>query len=185
MAGRSDTRVGSIDVVPRGRYENGHDLDDVGLKTLLGRLNQDATQLVHDELDLAKLELREVASTLSDEIHEATSNLVKDLAKLGIAMSLAILGGLALTAGAILAVGALLDAYWAGGLIVGIVLLIAAAVFGMSAAKDMKNNEAMRLERTRGAIQHDKRVLKEEARETTDFAKREAREFKDNVTRSH
>ena len=40
----------------------------VGLKTLLGRLNQDASQFVHDELELAKLELREVADALGDKV---------------------------------------------------------------------------------------------------------------------
>ena len=78
---------------------NGVD-DDVGLKTLLGRLNQDASQFVHDELDLAKLELREVAGALSSDVREAGQTLAKDLAKVGVALSLALMAGLALTAGA-------------------------------------------------------------------------------------
>lgn len=182
MANHPDTRHAGINVVPGTGYENGHDLDDVGLKTLLGRLNQDATQLIHDELDLAKLELRHLAGTVSAEVHDATRTLVKDLMKVGIALTLAALGGLALTAGAIMAIGALLGAYWAGGLIVGIVLLIAAAVFGKSAASDMKESDALRLERTRGAIAHEKKVASEQVRETRQFVQREARDFKDAAT---
>ncbi|CAN5792818.1 hypothetical protein BH23GEM10_BH23GEM10_13680 [soil metagenome] len=172
MTSRTDTRDHGIRA----------DLDDVGLKTLLGRLNQDATQLIHDELDLARLELRHLAGTVSSEVHDATRTLVKDLMKVGIALTLASLAGLALTAGAIMAIGALLSAYWAGGLIVGIVLMIAAAVFGKSAASDMKESDALRLERTRDAIAHEKQVVSEQARETKQFVQREARGFKDAAT---
>lgn len=168
--------------VPRSRYENGHGAEEAGLKTLLSRLNQDATQLVHDELDLAKLELRDVASALSTDVHDAATTLVKDLAKVGVALTLASLAGLTLTTAAILGLGELLDAYWAGALIVGLVLLVAAAVFGMSAGNDMKNSEALRLERTKRTFEHDRQVLKEEARDTKEFVQREAREFKENVT---
>lgn len=157
--------------------------EDVGLKTLLTRLNTDATQLVHDELELAKMEFREVAGALSADVRDAGKTLAKDLAKVGVALSLALMGGLALTAGAILAIGSLLDgAYWAGGLIVGIVLLIAAAMSGRSAATDAKENEALRLENTRRTITRDKQVLANEVRETKDFARHEAQEFRHHAS---
>ncbi|HEX2165998.1 MAG TPA: phage holin family protein [Longimicrobiales bacterium] len=172
---------------PRGtelyphRYNGAH--DDVGLKTLLKRLNEDASQFVHDELELAKLEVREVAGALSNDVREAGQTLAKDLAKVGVALSLALMGGLALTAGAVLAIGELLgDAFWAGGLIVGIVLLIAAALAGKSAASDAQSSSALRLENTRRTMQRDKQVLADEMRETKEFAQREAQEFKEHAS---
>jgi uncharacterized membrane protein YqjE len=156
--------------------------DDPGLRTLFSRLNSDASQLVHDELELAKLELRDVAEALSGDISEAGRTLAKDLGKLGVALSLALMAGLALTAGAVLGIGRLLgDAFWAGGLIVGVVLLIAAAIAARSAAADAAESDALRLERTRRTIDEDREVLAEEARETKEFAQREAREFKKHV----
>jgi uncharacterized membrane protein YqjE len=153
--------------------------DDVGLRTLLSRLNSDASQLVHDELDLAKLELREVAGTLSDEVKVAGRTLAKDLAKIGMALSLALMAGLALTAGAVLGIGRLLgDAFWAGGLIVGIVLLIAAALAGRSAVSDAADSDALRLKSTRQTIGEDRQVLADEARETKEFVQHEVGEFK-------
>lgn len=159
-----------------GRYGRGDGGPD--LKTLFSRLGRDVSQLAHDEMTLAKLELRSVADALSDDLRTASQTLVKDLAKVGIALSLATLAGLALTAGAILAIGALLDAYWAGGLIVGAVLLIAAVVFGMSAAKDVRESDAMRLGSARRRAEQNSAVLADEAQKTKQFAREEGREFK-------
>ena len=157
--------------------------DEAGLKTLLKRLNQDASQFVHDELELAKLEFKEVAGALSTDVREAGQTLAKDLAKVGVALSLALMGGLALTAGAVLAIGRLLgDAFWAGGLIVGIVLLVAAALAGRSAATDAQESEALRLTRTKRTMKRDSQVLADEMRETKEFAQREAQEFKDHAS---
>lgn len=155
------------------------------LKALLGQLGRDASQLAHDEMTLAKLELRSVADTLTTELQSATRTMVKDLAKVGIALSLAVLAGLALTTGAILGIGALLDAYWAGGLIVGVIYLIAAAIFGKSAGKDLKTSDALRLDATRRRAEQNKDVLAREARETKRFAKEEAESFKDHASAKH
>lgn len=155
------------------------------LRALLGQLGQDVSQLAHDEMTLAKLELRSVADTLTNELQAATKTMVKDLAKVGIALSLAVLAGLALTAGAIMGIGALLDAYWAGGLIVGVIYLIAAAMFGMSAGKDLKTSDALRLDATRRRAEQNKDVLAREARETKRFAKEEAKDFKDHASAKH
>lgn len=173
----------------RGRevYPGGYNgaSDDAGLKTLLKRLNEDASQFVHDELELAKLEFREVAGALSSDVKEAGATLAKDLAKVGVALSLALMGGLALTAGAVMGIGALLGgAYWAGGLIVGVVLLIAAAMSAKSAASDAQSSDALRLENTRRTFARDKEVLADEMRDTKDFAQREAREFKEHASGS-
>jgi uncharacterized membrane protein YqjE len=168
-------------LAPRDRA-NGQSTAYVGLTTLLSRLNQDATSLIRDELELAKLEVRDVANAVASDVHDAKTTLVKDLTKVGVALAFALLAGMALTAAAIMGVGVLVGAYWAGALIVGVVLLVAAVIFGKSAGDDMKSSDALRFERTRSTLQHDKQVLKEEALETKDFVQREAREFKENVT---
>lgn len=159
--------------------------DEAGLKTLLKRLNEDASQFVHDELELAKIEFREVAGALSSDVKEAGATLAKDLGKIGVALSLALMGGLALTAGAVIGIGVLLGgAYWAGGLIVGVVLLIAAAMSAKSAASDAQNSDALRLENTRRTMARDKEVLADEVRETKEFAQRGVRDFKEHATGS-
>jgi hypothetical protein len=152
--------------------------DGADLKELLGRLGQDASQLAHDELTLARLELRSIAETLSGDVQRASKTLVKDVAKVGIALTLATLAGLALTAGAVIGVGVLVGAYWAGGLIVGGVLLLLATVFGLSAARDLQTSDALRLEETRQSAERSKDVLAAEADETKRFASEEASELK-------
>lgn len=167
---------------PRGEYRRDR-TDGPDLKTLLKRLNQDATQLAHDEIGLAKLELREVAQAFSADLQEASRTLVQNVAKVGAALVLAALAGLALTAGAVLGIGRLLgDAFWAGGLIVGTILLLGAAVFGMSAARDLKESPELRLEHGRRTLEENQRVLKQEARDTTEFVRDEAKAFKRHAT---
>lgn len=157
--------------------------DGADLKVLLRRLNQDASQLMHDELELAKLELRDIADAFTADVEAAGQTLARDLAKIGLALSLATLAGLALTAGAILAVGQLLGgAFWAGGLIVGAVLLMAAGWFGWSAARDMRESEALRLERGRQRLSRDAEVLQDEARRTQRFVREGAAEFKEEAS---
>ena len=170
------------------RFESGsggaprHDMDGPGLMTLVSSLGRDASQLAHDEMTLAKLELRKVAETLSSEVQTATRTLVKDLMKVGVALTFAMLAGLALTTAAIIGIGALVGAYWAGGLIVGIVLLAAAAMLGKSAGSDLSDSDALRLENTRRVTQQKKDVLAHEAQETKRFAREEARDFKEHAS---
>jgi hypothetical protein len=152
--------------------------DGADLKELLSRLGQDASQLAHDEMTLARLELRSITTTLSDDLQKASRTLVKDMAKVGIALTLATLAGLALTAGAIIGVGVLVGSYWAGGLIVGGVLLLLATVFGLSAARDLQTSDALRLEETRQSAERSKDVLAAEAKQTKRFASEEASELK-------
>jgi hypothetical protein len=163
---------------PRGPAGWRGSADGADLRELLSRLGQDASQLAHDEMTLARLELRSITTTLSDDLQKASRTLVKDMAKVGVALTLATLAGLALTAGAIIGVGVLVGAYWAGGLIVGGVLLLLAAVFGISAARDLQTSDALRLEDTRRSAERSKDVLAAEAEETKRFASEEASELK-------
>jgi hypothetical protein len=157
-------------------------LEDTGLRTLVSRLSSDATQLIHDELELGKLELRTVASNLSAELSEAGRTLVRDAAKLGASLVLALLAGMTLTVAAVLGIGLLVGAYWAGALIVGVLLAIVAAVLARSATSDMGNSDAMRLENTRRAARHGTGVMAEEGQRTKEFVSDEAAEFKRRAT---
>lgn len=177
-------RSGGVDRLPRHGptpdwgHEPGRGNGGAQLRTLLRQLSQDTSQLAHDELTLAKMELRSVVDTFTADLRDAGRTLVKDLAKVGMALSLAVLAALALTAGLILAIGDLLDAYWAGGLIVGAIYGVAAAVFGMSAGKDLQNSESLRLEATRRQAEQNRDVLAHEVRETKEFAREQAADFK-------
>lgn len=171
--GGVELRDGMSRLPPPG---NGVDRD---LRRLIADLGRDVSQLAHDEITLAKMEMRDVAEAFSADLQGAGKMLVKDMAKVGMALSLATLAGLALTAGAILAIGQLLGgAFWAGGLIVGLVLALVAAGLAMSAAKDLQESDELRLERGRRTLERDRAVMKEEARDTAEFAKDEARDFK-------
>jgi hypothetical protein len=155
----------------------------VDLRTLLKRLADDSTQLAHDELELAKLEVREVVEAFSSDVQEAGRTLAQNLAKVGVALVLGSLAGLALTAGFILGIGLLLGgAYWAGGLIVGGVYLAAAAMFGVSAARSLRESPELRLERGKRTMEENRQVLQDEARETKEFVREEAETFKRHAT---
>lgn len=161
------------------RLPPGGGVDGMELRTLIAQLGRDASQLAHDEMTLAKLELRDIADAFSADIQAAGKTLVKDVAKVGVALSLASLAGLALTAGAILGIGRLLGgAFWAGALIVGLVLAVVAGVLAMSAARDLQESDALRLEGGRQTLDRDRSVLEREARETADFAREETRTMK-------
>lgn len=151
---------------------------EADLKTLVTQLGRDASQLARDELTLARIELRQITREFTSDLKEAGSTLVKDLARVGVALSLGMLALLALTTGAILGLGELLDATWAGALIVGAVLLVAAAIFARNAMRDMRESDALRLRDTRETVQRNKEVIAEEAQETKRFAREEASEFK-------
>jgi hypothetical protein len=156
--------------------------EDADLRTLISRLSSDATQFIHDEIELGKLELRNVAENLSADLSNAGQALVRDVAKLGVALVLAFLAGLTLTVAAVLGIGLLVGAYWAGALIVGIILAVAAAVFARSGVTDMKDNQALRLENTRRAARHGTRVMASEGQLTKEFVSEESTEFKQRVT---
>jgi uncharacterized membrane protein YqjE len=129
------------------------------LKVLFRQLGEDATTLVREEVRLAKLEIRREARAIT-----------VDLVKVTIALGLALLGALALTAFLILVVGQLLDeAFWAGALIVGALFLLIGGILARNAIKDLKNR-SLAPEDTIETLREDKQ-----------WAKREAREFKQEI----
>lgn len=142
-----------------GRAAGGFPATEPSLGELFGQLSSDAQHLIRKEVELAKAEMREAGSTLA-----------RDGAKLGMALGLALIGALAATAFAIVALGDLLDNYWASALIVTVLLLGVAAFLAKSAMNDIK---------TRGVKPTE---TLETLREDADWAKREARSFKQDLT---
>jgi hypothetical protein len=130
------------------------------LGELLTRLTTDTGDLVRQEVALVRAEVRQVGSTLA-----------RDGARLGVALGLALAGALAVTAFLVIAIGDLLNNYWLGALVVGLVLLGVGAVLARSAIADVKRRG---LKPTQSVAS-----LKEDAA----WAKQESREVKRELTR--
>lgn len=150
-----DLRVGR----GNGRTGTAFTAGEPSLGELFGQLSSDAQHLIRKEVELAKAELREAGTTLA-----------KDGAKIGVAVALALLGAFAATAFAIVALGDLLDNYWASALIVTVVLLGAAAFLARSAMNDIRQRGVKPTETL------------ETLREDADWAKREVRSLKHDLT---
>lgn len=122
------------------------------LGELFRRLTTDTTELVRQEISLARAEVRQVGGTLA-----------RDGAKLGVAVGLALCGALALTAFLVLALGDLLDNHWLGALIVGLVLVAIGGVLARNAVADAKRG--MVPEQTIASLREDAAWAKQETRE--------------------
>ena len=123
------------------------------LGDLFRRLTSDTSELVRQEIALAKTELRETGSTLA-----------RDGQRLGIAAGLALAGALALTAFLVILLGDLLDNYWLAALIVGVVFLGIGAVLAKNAIADVKKHGLAPRE-TVGTLKEDAAWAKQEARQ--------------------
>lgn len=127
---------------------------------LLKRVTDDTTELVRQEVALAKVELRESLATLSQAATKA-----------GLGLGLALAGVLALTAFLIAGLGSLLDGrYWLAALIVGVVFLAIGIVMARNALSDVKR---------RGLLPDQ---TADSMRRTAAWAKREAGEVKREIT---
>lgn len=127
---------------------------------LLRRVTDDSSELVRQEIALARVEIRESLATLS-----------QDAAKASIGLGLALVGVLALTAFLIAGLGSLLgDRYWLAALIVGAIFLVVGIVLGRNALGDMK----------RHGLVPDQTA--ESLRRDAAWAKREAGEVKRELT---
>jgi uncharacterized membrane protein YqjE len=130
------------------------------LGELLTRLTTDTGDLVRQEVALVRAEVRQVGGTLA-----------RDGTRLGIALGLALAGALAITAFLVIAIGDLLNNYWLGALVVGLVLLGIGAVLAKSAIADVKKRGLTPAQTVAS--------LKEDAA----WAKQETREVKRELTR--
>ena len=126
--------------------------------TLMRQLGDDLVGLLQDEIELAKLELRREARGFG-----------ADLARIGVALGLALFGAQAITAFLIIGLGLLIGSFWLSALIVGVVLLAAAGILAKSAASSLQERDPVP-EATVDTLQEDAR-----------WAQREAQEFKREV----
>lgn len=127
---------------------------------LFKRVTSDMSELVSQEVALAKAEMRQALATLA-----------QDGARAGIGLGLALVGVLALTAFLIAGLGSLLDdRYWLAALITGVVFLTIGVVLARNALADIKR---------RGLVPDQ---TAESLREDAAWAKREAAEVKRELT---
>jgi uncharacterized membrane protein YqjE len=130
------------------------------LGELFKRLTTDTTELIRQEMSLAKVEMREAGATLA-----------RDATKIGIAVGFALAGVLALAAFLVVGLGDLLANYWLAALIVGVLLLAVGGYLVKSATSDIKR---------RGLAP---RETVQTLRDDASWAKEEGREVKRELTR--
>ena len=133
---------------------------EASLGELFKRLTADTGELIRQEINLAKVEMREAGTTLA-----------RDATKIGIAVGFALAGVLAVTAFAIVGLGDLFNNYWLAALIVGVVLLAVGGYLARSAIADVK----------RRGLMPDQTV--QTLRDDASWAKQEGRELKRELTR--
>jgi len=122
------------------------------LGELFTRLTSDTTELVRQEVALARAEMRQVGGTLA-----------RDGARIGIALGLALAGALALTAFLVLGLGELLgDRYWLSALIVAVVLLLVGGLLARGAIADVKRR-GLTPQATVNSLKEDAAWAKQEA----------------------
>jgi high-affinity K+ transport system ATPase subunit B len=132
--------------------------DEPQMRDLLKQLAGEGTDLVRNEISLAKLEMREMAREVA-----------LDSAKLAAALGLALIGVLALLAAAIIGLGNLLDGRYAlSALIIGVIMVAIGGVLASAGIKGLKN--VPQPDATKRSLQRDK-----------EWATVEAREFKEGI----
>jgi uncharacterized membrane protein YqjE len=150
---RIDPRVTSSDGPPLPAREEPH------VRDLLKQLAGDGSELIRNEMALAKLEMREMARELA-----------ADSAKVGMAIGIALSGALVLLAAAVIGLGHVLDGrFGLAALIVGVVMLAAGALLATAVMKRLRDMPR-RPEQTVRSLERDRQ-----------WARREIREFKEEV----
>ncbi len=130
------------------------------LGELFRQLTNETGQLIRQEVNLAKVELKQTGATVA-----------RDGAKIGIAAGLALAGVLALTAFLVIGLGDAFNNYWLSALIVAIAFLAVGGVMARNAMADIKRRGV--------APRETAATLRDDAR----WAKEEAKEFKREITR--
>jgi len=123
------------------------------LGDLFRQLAQDSATLVRQEMALAKAELRENVKSVA-----------RDTAKIAIGAVLAGVGALVLVGFLVLLLGDAIGEYWAGALIVGILLLAIGGFLAMSAMKRLKQ-DSITPEQTLQTLKEDKQWLQSEMKQ--------------------
>lgn len=127
---------------------------------LLRSLADDTGTLVRQEIRLAKLEAARTARRLA-----------KDSAWIAAGVGVLAVGGLCLVLALALGLGVLLDSYWLGTLITGLVLVVLGLLMAWMGARDLRD----------GGLAPTGTV--ETLREDADWARAEVRDFKNHLTK--
>ena len=137
----------------------GTPMGEASVRDLIGDLASETSNLIRQEANLAKLEMRQTASAM-----------VRDFLQIGIAAGIAVVGLLVFAAFLVIGLGILLgNVYWASSLIVAALLLLVGGLLAQRAIKDMKQQDL--------APQQTQETLHEDQ----DFAKRKAKEIRDDL----
>lgn len=165
-SGRSQPRWGRTEPdhqLGPGRGEEAGDGEPesrTGLGTLLRSLGEDMGTLVRQEIGLAKAEAARTAKRVA-----------ADSAWIGAGAAIAAVGGLCLVLAMALGLGALLGSYWLGTLITGAVLVLGGALVAWKGVRDLRGGDLA------------PRRTVETVREDVEWARREARDFKQELTK--
>lgn len=120
------------------------------LGDLLKQLGQDSATLVRQEVALAKAELRQNVKSLA-----------KDAMMIAVGGVIALLGGLVMVAFLVILLGAVLNNYWLGALIVGVLFLLVGGMLAMTGLKKLQKEEVAPT-RTIETLKEDKQWLQSE-----------------------
>ena len=121
---------------------------------LFKQLSSDTSELVRQEIALAKAEMRQTGSMLAH-----------DAAKVGIGIGLALAGALALTAFLVAGLGRLLGGhYWLSALIIGVIFVAVGALLTKGALGDIKEH-GITPDQTAKSLRDDALWAKGEAKE--------------------
>jgi hypothetical protein len=133
---------------------------DPPIRELLRQLAGDGSDLIRSEVALAKLEMREIARELA-----------VDSSRVGIAIGVALSGGLVLLAAAVIGLGHVFDGrFGLSALIIGVVMLLIGVVLARSGMQGLRNaprkpeESARSLRRDRQWARHEIREFKDEVR---------------------
>jgi hypothetical protein len=131
-----------------------------GLMELVRTLADDLGTLVRQEIELARMEVTQTARrTVADGAWIATG------------VAVAAVGALCLVLAMALGLGVLLGSYWVGTLVTGLFLVLVGGIFLLKGLRDLRKRSFLPTRTTES--------LREDAR----WAREEAREFKEGLTR--
>lgn len=120
------------------------------LGELFKQLAQDSATLVKQEVALAKVEMRENLRSAG-----------KDAAMIAVGGGLLLVGLLVLTAALVAVIGDMLDNYWLGALIVGLLFVVIGGVLARSNLAKLKK-DSLGPEQTIQTLKEDKRWIQSE-----------------------
>ena len=147
--------MAELHVTPPDRSADGRAADgnDPALGDLFRQLAQDSATLVRQEMTLAKAELKSNVKSVA-----------RDAAMVAVGGILALVGVVVLIAFLVVAVGDMLDNYWLGALVVGVLFLLVGGLLAMSSLKKLKHEEVAPT-RTLETLKEDKQWLQSEIKQ--------------------